>query len=174
MLEDWGWPYQRVNFFGSLEYACPHGIGHGGVHGCDGCCSHPSYARKNPAVTKLLFCPACQDVVRLMAYMRYCHCELSYGYMESPVYAAIGGRAMLIGLENNSFYQQVIAKPKEPFTGDFTAFIIEDPCIVVRKIRRVKGGECGEDKRTNSKQAKQKTKQNKVRKPTSSRTKKRK
>lgn len=42
-LEDWHWPYQRINSGGAREYECPHGIGHGGVHGCDGCCSHESY-----------------------------------------------------------------------------------------------------------------------------------
>ena len=25
------------------ELDCQHGIGHGGVHGCDGCCSHESF-----------------------------------------------------------------------------------------------------------------------------------
>lgn len=25
------------------ELMCEHGIGHGGIHGCDGCCSDPSF-----------------------------------------------------------------------------------------------------------------------------------
>jgi hypothetical protein len=45
-LKNWKWPFQRINFGGSTEYACPHGIGHGGVHGCDGCCDHPSYKKE--------------------------------------------------------------------------------------------------------------------------------
>ncbi len=45
-LKDWHWPYQRTNSSGIREYACPHGIGHGGTHGCDGCCSHPSYKNR--------------------------------------------------------------------------------------------------------------------------------
>jgi len=36
-LKDWKWPYQRINFGGDKEYSCPHEIGHGGLHGCDGC-----------------------------------------------------------------------------------------------------------------------------------------
>ena len=34
----WHWPFQRINSNGAREYACRHGIGHGGLHGCDGCC----------------------------------------------------------------------------------------------------------------------------------------
>jgi hypothetical protein len=45
ILNNWPWPFQRFNFGGAREYACPHGVGHGGVHGCDGCCTHPSYKR---------------------------------------------------------------------------------------------------------------------------------
>ncbi len=29
----WDWPWN-----GRGELACKHGIGHGGIHGCDGCC----------------------------------------------------------------------------------------------------------------------------------------
>ena len=45
-LSKWRWPFLRTNFGGAAEYACPHGIGHGGVHGCDGCCSHKSFKEK--------------------------------------------------------------------------------------------------------------------------------
>jgi hypothetical protein len=37
-LATWDWPD-----WGRGELGCPHGVGHGGIHGCDGCCSHPSY-----------------------------------------------------------------------------------------------------------------------------------
>ena len=38
----WKWPiYPKRD--GKLEYSCRHGIGHGGVHGCDGCCSDPNF-----------------------------------------------------------------------------------------------------------------------------------
>lgn len=41
----WHWPKGRVNHGGSQEYLCQHGVGHGGVHGCDGCCSDPSFPK---------------------------------------------------------------------------------------------------------------------------------
>lgn len=34
----WHWPFLRINSGGSIELECKHGIGHGGVHGCDDCC----------------------------------------------------------------------------------------------------------------------------------------
>lgn len=42
----WHWPYLRHNIFGAKEYACRHGVGHGGVHGCDGCCRDSNFPRK--------------------------------------------------------------------------------------------------------------------------------
>jgi len=45
-LIEWNWPYLRVNSSGAKEYMCPHGVGHGGIHGCDGCCGHESYQRR--------------------------------------------------------------------------------------------------------------------------------
>lgn len=40
----WGWPQTR---YSPVEYACPHGVGHGQhVHGCDGCCSSESFSRR--------------------------------------------------------------------------------------------------------------------------------
>ncbi len=45
VLKDWPWPYLRNNLGGTAEYECPHGIGHGGIHGCDGCCHHESFER---------------------------------------------------------------------------------------------------------------------------------
>ena len=38
VIKAWHWPFLRINSGGDKEYACRHGIGHGGMHGCDGCC----------------------------------------------------------------------------------------------------------------------------------------
>lgn len=43
-IEDWHWPQNRWT---KIEYACPHGVGHGeGIHGCDGCCRAKSFKRR--------------------------------------------------------------------------------------------------------------------------------
>jgi len=42
-LEGWDWPQNR---WLKVEYACPHGVGHGyDIHGCDGCCAHISFKK---------------------------------------------------------------------------------------------------------------------------------
>lgn len=46
VLNTWHWPFQRINSNGKKEFSCPHGIGHGGIHGCDGCCRHKSFKRE--------------------------------------------------------------------------------------------------------------------------------
>lgn len=42
-IKKWHWPFLRVNSGGVREYACRHKVGHGGIHGCDGCCATPDY-----------------------------------------------------------------------------------------------------------------------------------
>ena len=44
----WHWPFLRVNFGGDKEYSCPHGVGHGGIHGCckNSCCRHKSFEKR--------------------------------------------------------------------------------------------------------------------------------
>jgi len=37
-LAKWDWPYH-----GRGELSCPHSVGHGGIHGCDGCCRAPGF-----------------------------------------------------------------------------------------------------------------------------------
>ena len=39
-----GWKkYPRHD--GKKELMCEHGVGHGGVHGCDGCCADPEFKK---------------------------------------------------------------------------------------------------------------------------------
>lgn len=47
-IKPWSWPFLRVNSGGDKEYACRHGVGHGGTHGCDGCCSDPDFPKAEP------------------------------------------------------------------------------------------------------------------------------
>lgn len=54
---------------------------------------------------KLLFCPICSDVRKLVKLpdATHCRCGKSWGwYKEDGWYAAIGGVGMAIGLDNNS------------------------------------------------------------------------
>jgi hypothetical protein len=42
----WHWPFLRINFGGDIELMCEHGVGHGGLHGCDGCCRDKEYVKR--------------------------------------------------------------------------------------------------------------------------------
>lgn len=49
----WHWPFKRINFNGAKEYSCRHGVGHGGIHGCDGCCTKdPNFPPRFPRPTE--------------------------------------------------------------------------------------------------------------------------
>lgn len=51
-LIKWHWPYLRTKVGGVKEYACEHGVGHGGVHGCcaEGCCSDPLFPGNSKSI----------------------------------------------------------------------------------------------------------------------------
>lgn len=46
----WHWPFLRINSNGAKEYACEHGVGHGGIHGCDGCCKDKNFPQEKPQI----------------------------------------------------------------------------------------------------------------------------
>ena len=53
---------------------------------------------------KLIFCPKCQDMVKLLHDKRYCSCKASWGWYEKDGRnAVIGGEAIPIGIDNSQF-----------------------------------------------------------------------
>jgi len=53
---------------------------------------------------KLIFCPGCTDLVRLMKEIRFCKCKESWGlYKEDGLHAIIGGRSVPMGINNFRF-----------------------------------------------------------------------
>ena len=63
------WPDRwelHIRIDGRIEYDCEHGVGHGGVHGCDGCCRKDSYPPNHGARTELRE----EDRVLWNAYLR--------------------------------------------------------------------------------------------------------
>lgn len=79
---------------------------------------------------KLLFCPACEDVLKLIETRRTCRCGASYGYYhEDGLNATIGGKAVPIGFDNGSFLVAYFGRPIEGRKGSrFTAFVIPHYC----------------------------------------------
>jgi hypothetical protein len=73
---------------------------------------------------KLIFCPACQDVIKLTPCLRYCACGESYGYYTDEIKAVIGGRAIPLGIANNSLAVALRYRPETGQGFEFTAFVI--------------------------------------------------
>jgi len=78
---------------------------------------------------KLIFCPKCEDVLKLLLEKRTCHCGASWGHYEDDLNAVIGGKAVPLGFSNDSVIKAL--KGKTP-RGRFNAFVIDLPCKTIR------------------------------------------
>lgn len=83
---------------------------------------------------KLIFCPNCSDIVRLMDYRRECECKNSYGYYEKDgLNAVIGGEAIPWGISNPSFVRALQRRPEEGMGATFDAFVIPRKCPTIKQ-----------------------------------------
>lgn len=83
---------------------------------------------------KLIFCPACADVVRLLDFRRECDCKKSYGYYEKDgLHAVIGGEAIPWGISNPSFVRALQRQPEEGEGARFDAFVIPRNCPTIKR-----------------------------------------
>jgi hypothetical protein len=73
---------------------------------------------------KLIFCPACQDVIKLASSLRYCMCGESFGYYTDEIKAVIGGKAIPLGFANNSLVEALRNRPEKGMGERFIAFVI--------------------------------------------------
>lgn len=88
---------------------------------------------------KLIFCPTCEDVVRLQEFIRTCQCGRSGGrYLSDGVHAQYWGKAVPLGFENADFTDAVRNQPKVGKQGlRFTAFVIPKRCDTFERINAV-------------------------------------
>ena len=82
---------------------------------------------------KLIFCPLCEDVVKIRTEQdRKCWCGRSGGrYLPDGLNAFVFGSAIPIGFNNKSFRRAIKDKPKEGSGHEFTAFVIPDFCKTI-------------------------------------------
>jgi hypothetical protein len=91
---------------------------------------------------KLLFCPACQDVIKFGTRekgKRYCACGASYGYYLDSVNAVVGGKGVPLGFANSSLAHALINRPEEGNGRKFEAFVIPKECPTI-EVEDGKGG----------------------------------
>lgn len=73
---------------------------------------------------KLIFCPSCHDLFRLINEMRTCKCGLTKGRYTDELNAEISGLAIPIGIHNPSFIKAILNRPDTGMGERFEAFII--------------------------------------------------
>lgn len=83
---------------------------------------------------KLIFCPYCTDVVRLVKNkVKKCECGKCYGqYKEDGLTAVISEKAIPIGFANNSFIDALKSKPTPTFGTRFEAFVISKDSTTIK------------------------------------------
>lgn len=87
---------------------------------------------------KLIFCPKCQDVVKLRATpeISECQCGESWGYYHEDGYnATINDVAIPIGFANSTLAAAIKKQPESGWGERFEAFVIPKQCqsITVKK-----------------------------------------
>jgi len=100
---------------------------------------------------KLLMCLLCNDVISLRTRKRSCHCKSSSGkYLQDKLTAEFQGRALLLGIANDSFGDALNAQINHGDKGllpmgygpyvnelkgrDFTAFVIPESARTAVRI----------------------------------------
>jgi hypothetical protein len=73
---------------------------------------------------KLIFCPACQDIIKLTSSLRYCMCGESHGYYLDEIMAQVGGKAIPLGIVNHSLARALEQRPETGQGKKFVAFVI--------------------------------------------------
>lgn len=98
---------------------------------------------------KLLFCKSCHDIVKLSKEVRHCECGESSGRYIDNRNVEIIGEAMVLGIDNRSFYLAyrlqktqdfyVEARERRRKDGeDFTAFFIAWGSPFVKNVKKLK------------------------------------
>ena len=81
---------------------------------------------------KLLFCPLCQDVVKLQQITRQCLCGKSEGYyLPDGDHAVIKGQGIPLGFANSSLVNALESRPVTGKGSLFTAFVIPKSCPTI-------------------------------------------
>jgi hypothetical protein len=75
---------------------------------------------------KLIFCPVCQDIVRLRRKPRQCDCGKSWGGYEDGLNAVYGGDAIPMGIDNHTFMEAYHKYSAGLHKLVYTAFFIHD------------------------------------------------
>jgi hypothetical protein len=85
---------------------------------------------------KLIYCPACEDIVKCQKSGRTCQCGASGGRYTDSLNAIYWGEAVPLGLANSSFVQALRQQPESGMGSRFEAFVIPKICPTFKKVIR--------------------------------------
>ena len=87
---------------------------------------------------KLILCPKCSDVIKLTESYQTCECGKSAGNYIDDLNAEIFGKAIPIGVANESFIQALRNQPESGQGKTFTAFVIPKKCPTIKVHKKIK------------------------------------
>lgn len=84
---------------------------------------------------KLIFCRACEDIIRLTRETRRCECARAGGYYgDNGVDATYWGTAVPLGFKNSDFQRAMLDQPERGMGERFEAFVIPKDCPTMRQL----------------------------------------
>ena len=83
---------------------------------------------------KLIYCPECDDVVKLGSRVRFCQCKASRGYYLSGGNAVYFGEAVPLGFANSTLIAALKNQPEKGLGERFRAFVVPKSCPTFRKV----------------------------------------
>jgi len=87
---------------------------------------------------KLIFCPKCFDVRKLLSKKVFCDCGKSSGMYIDNLSAEIFGDAIPIGIGNSSFYSAIQNRSEYAPGVTFEAFVIQRKCDTIKEVKEEK------------------------------------
>jgi len=84
---------------------------------------------------KLILCPKCKDVRKLLLSKVYCSCGECWGYYTADgLNAIINDKAIPLGFANSSLVEALYKRPESGMGAPFNAFIIPKECPTITII----------------------------------------
>lgn len=83
---------------------------------------------------KLILCPHCYDVVKLVTDRRDCMCGLCWGWYEDNLNAFYNCNAIPIGFDNHTLAKALLEQPTKGMGKTFKAFVIPKECATFKRL----------------------------------------
>lgn len=86
---------------------------------------------------KLIYCPHCQDIVKLRKQVTICKCGRSFGSYFDDLQATYSGDAIPLGITNSSLIKALKNQPASGDGEEFVTFVIPKECPTFKQLKEV-------------------------------------